>query len=392
MGSRAKWKRNAPCHCGSGRKHKQCHGKPPPPPRTPESVTLERRINEYRRAMQPTRMTAWPLQIFPHPDGKAIVVGDEWLIVPSNQSFHTSLLNHLRLRLNEQWIARQDALQTDDRHVIASWFESHSGQVASLDSAAEGKESIEYMPSGIGRALLLLADDVVQLAHVKRLDGRLMRRLRGVRSFQGARYELLVAALFCRAGFEIEWIAPHASRKTPEFRVTLRSTGESFVVEAKSIHRPEVLHGSGGGAPPAMESSLHTLRQFKDALTHAEGDLPLLVFIDMNLPAKSWPSSQERQAMMGIEHELAARAELGIASEDCSAVFLTNHGWYYRGEEEAAFGGTVTMPIERAKRPVSGAALERLLVASQESGQIPDEEEYQEFVRQQFPEFRPPGR
>jgi hypothetical protein len=63
----------------------------------------------------------------------------------------------------------------------------------------------------------------LQLIH--RLPESLIERLKDFQAFQGARYEVLIAAVFVRAGFEIEWIDDtKAVGKHPEFIAIHKNT------------------------------------------------------------------------------------------------------------------------------------------------------------------------
>jgi hypothetical protein len=338
-------------------------------------------------------MTAWPGDVIPRGEEKGIVIGGNQFIVPATQTFHTSMVDYLCHRLREQWIAKEREKPASDRHEVVRWLDALHAEIRDTP-AQPGTDIVVRWLSGTTRALTLLADDIIQLDHFGRLSPRLLRRLRGSAdearplSFQGVRYELLVAALFCRAGFTIDWIKPDANKKTPEFSAFLPRTGERFVVEAKSIHRPDALHGGGEAASWATEERSRALTVFTDALTHAQPGTPLLVFVDMNLPASSWPTEKENRYMADIEAELEAREAGGGPEEDCAAVFLTNFGWYFHGTEEPLPGGTLTHRVDRSKHVVSGHVLGLLGQAAQESGTIPDEEEHRRRVKERFPEIR----
>jgi hypothetical protein len=83
-----------------------------------------------------------------------------------------------------------------------------------------------------------LARGMSSNAQADRLDWDVRDRLKTDDQFQWARYELAVAAIFIRSGFDIEWLD---QRKGPgkrcEFIATHRLTGEVISVEAKSRHR-----------------------------------------------------------------------------------------------------------------------------------------------------------
>ena len=83
------------------------------------------------------------------------------------------------------------------------------------------------------------------------LPDSLIKRLKDFHKFQGARYEILVAAVFTRAGFDIEWIDDtKASGKHPEFIATHKRTGRKIAVEAKSRRRPGIQEKLPGTVTP----------------------------------------------------------------------------------------------------------------------------------------------
>jgi len=61
-------------------------------------------------------------------------------------------------------------------------------------------------PTGDTLALLTLAFDVYILRQQGNLPSKLLDRLRSKDQFQGARYEIAIAATFVRAGFDVEFL------------------------------------------------------------------------------------------------------------------------------------------------------------------------------------------
>ena len=81
--------------------------------------------------------------------------------------------------------------------------------------------------------------DLYWLQLVHRLPEPVIDRLRDFHTFQGARYEILVAAIFARASCEIEWIDDNkASGKHPEFIATHKVTGKKVGVENEESATP----------------------------------------------------------------------------------------------------------------------------------------------------------
>lgn len=101
----------------------------------------------------------------------------------------------------------------------------------------------------------------------------LLRRLQKTSLYQGARYEVFVAASLVRAGFTIEFEREDdPTRKHCEFTATSKLTGKLFSVEAKSRHRANHDNIKAGIS-----------RLTKKALGK-QADHERITFIDVNLP------------------------------------------------------------------------------------------------------------
>jgi hypothetical protein len=130
-----------------------------------------------------------------------------------------------------------------------------------------------------------LAYDLYWLQLVNKLPKSLEKRLRDREAFQGARYEVLVAATFARAGFEIELLDESVkSVKHCEFIATHKLTRTKVYVEAKSRRRPGVLHQPGTFTDADIKGDLFGL--YADAIKQAPAGEAYLIFIDANLPVE----------------------------------------------------------------------------------------------------------
>jgi hypothetical protein len=125
--------------------------------------------------------------------------------------------------------------------------------------------------------------------------------------FQGARYEILVASLFARCGFQIGFIGD-PSKRNAEF-IASKGT-EKIAVEAKSRHRAGVLHERGEFADQAPAE---IKRLYESALGQNPNTVPFVIFIDVNLPLtpevrvedKEW--IKEGEASIRVQKEGRAR-------------------------------------------------------------------------------------
>jgi len=146
--------------------------------------------------------------------------------------------------------------------------------------------------------------------------------------FQGARYEVAVATIFARLDFNLTYMRSK-STKHWEFNARHKVTGEVVAVEAKSRHRPGVLH------EPGQQLSLDATkvgvaRVLNQALEQKPDRLPFVVFIDLNLPLASDVSHPGRKWWKDLERaiELQSRPTASAPAE-FNALFVTNFSYHY---------------------------------------------------------------
>lgn len=141
--------------------------------------------------------------------------------------------------------------------------------------------------TGMTIELIALAHDLYTLQKVDRLPDKLIDRLRNYNEFQGARYEVAIAAAFVKCGFEIKWIddrtGPH-----PEFVAVNSRTGEKVSVETKSRRRPGAIH-QRGTLPPTEQLRADVQRLYREALRQDLGDRAFAIFLDVNLRGSITP-------------------------------------------------------------------------------------------------------
>lgn len=251
------------------------------------------------------------------------------------EHFHEFLIDILKRTLSDAWIRAEIAKPESERHVVGQWLIELS-ELTKRNTPENHKpgELLSTLATGGVTSLILLARDLYLLQITHQVPDKLVRRLRSRELFQGARYEVAVAAALILGGFEIEWIKAKAVKHC-EFYASHDYTKERIAVEAKSRHRAGVLHTEGQAAPP---ESADLSRLFKSAFEQAPGDAPFAVFIDVNLPYdgdietcfRSWGS------------DAAAIAEPHGRDESAPAPFalatFTNFGWHYHPGEEVRAG------------------------------------------------------
>ena len=303
-------------------------------------------------------------------------VGDTLVRRPPQETDNEFYVHVLKHTLTDNWGNAQGALHADEQHIIYRWIHAwdafRSGDRPSVDRERHGDDLWSAAATGELRSLMALAYDVYTLRHVMALapDDRLVRRLRDPNEFQGARYEIAVAAIVARAGYSIEWIED-AERKRPEFVARHLGNGREILAEAKSRRRAGVLDHPGEAE--AAELPADVARLLRDALTKETDGLPLLVFLDLNLPYNEERTADEWIPKLHDE----ALAWMGDPSperpEPYSAVFLTNFSWHWQGEEPAKGAESfVVIPVYQLHDLPPVDDVDRINEAVRQYGDIPE--------------------
>lgn len=229
----AKISRNAPCHCGSGKKYKKCHGSIQLNDRHQsmfKQIMLEHQAKEIQRKSQ--QGLGRPIISTDFNGEKIVAVKNRLIHSKTCKTFHDFLFNYIKTAIGEEWGNEELKKELDRRHPILIW---HHHLCALQHKYFTESASIKEAPmNGAARAYLQLAYDLYSLDHNAELQNKLIARLKNQDNFYGARYEVFVAASMIRAGFEIQF-EDESDRNTThcEFVATNLETGRKFSVEAK---------------------------------------------------------------------------------------------------------------------------------------------------------------
>lgn len=257
---------------------------------------------------------------------------------PQQETFHEFIVNILMQTLGKRWWDAQMQKKSEEQHAIMRWHNAlHDLVQSSAPPGINIKERFEFTATGEVQELLVLADDLYRLQLVRRLPRKLVERLRSFDRFQGARYEIAIAAILVHCGFEIEWIE-EKTKKHCEFIATHKVSGECLAVETKSRHRPGVLN-QGGPAPDTATLRADASRLFKQALEQNPGDKPFAVFVDINLPHQPEAQGLEKTWTNEIQELLKLYpGDTPDAPAPYTWLFITNFAWHYCGRNIATPG------------------------------------------------------
>ena len=125
----AKIGRNAPCHCGSGKKYKHCHGNPlneqeaikaAPVPQNVQAMFREMEAKEQTRIEQQGH--GRPIISMDHADHKMVAVGNtihfskKWAYLPD------FLMDFIKKMLSGEWGNAEIKKPFEDRHPLMQWY------------------------------------------------------------------------------------------------------------------------------------------------------------------------------------------------------------------------------------------------------------------------------
>jgi hypothetical protein len=209
-----------------------------------------------------------------------LVVGDTLFLSRKWKTFHDFLLGYILLVLGRKWIAAELNKPARERHQIIQLAEKMS-DFQKRHTVKEG-ELYGAVATAPVSAYLQIAYDLYVLKHNVGLQQLMIDRLKRKELFQGARYELYVAASLIKGGFSVEYEDEADKTKSHcEYTATHDETGKKFSVEAKSKHRL----GIWGYVTDRQKNplNLNIKRLIKDAI-RKDAPYPKAIFIEVNLP------------------------------------------------------------------------------------------------------------
>ena len=283
--------------------------------------------------------TEWPAQ-----DKRVRIVGDRVVLSKPKQTLHEFFISELHHQFGQDWFDEQEKLTEDEWHPVAQWWvlfgKLHGGELDDFEVLKREENLYSAEMPGEVKSLICLAYDLYTLGDALSLPASPLKRLRHKDQFQGARYELAMAAVFIRAGCKIEWITD-TTRKLPEF--IARDGKIEIVVEAKSRHRRGIL-GRPGEAPDIDALEIDVQALLSKALLKETDERPYVICIDLNLPidksssVHDWMAELEKKVLR--EHGFETTGQ----REPYSAILFTNYSWHWDGQ------GSVSNPINTAAR------------------------------------------
>jgi hypothetical protein len=259
--------------------------------------------------------------------GKRIVsAGPHLFQIDVEESWYGFLYGLLIEQLGSNWFDEENAKPDGGRHILVEWYRD----ICRRERDGNGHFTRFDLENDVGTTLAFraIAYDAFCMMQELNLPPKLIERLKHPDQFEGARYELWVAATLARAGFSIEFAdEDDRSSKHGEGIATHKETGKTYWIEAKRKHRPffDYLQALIDKLALKVDAKLVAAAMQKPA----ENDR--LIFIDVNRPP--WNRSDRkapwipafRKSLSQLEQQKGFRD----APELSAFVLVTNHPYHF---------------------------------------------------------------
>ena len=283
----AKIGRNEPCPCGSGLKYKKCHASPggPPAGKATSAVSNLQHVFEQMRASERIRQSQQgfgrPIIGFKSGDRQIVAVGNKIYFSDKWKTFPDFLADYTKQKLGSDWGNAEIAKPLAERHPLMQWYDAYCKyQQATIKAPGE---VCNADVTGIVACYLGLAYSLYLLDHNVEIQERLIGRLKDPANFQGAFYELFVANVLIRAGFQLTLEDEgDGTSKHCEFAAVSRETGKKYWVEAKMGSVAGILGKTEQDGGRGRKALGRLVPHLNNALAKPAAD-ERLIFIDLNV-------------------------------------------------------------------------------------------------------------
>lgn len=333
--------------------------------------------------------------VFPQPFGKQkYAMSGTFVEMPEDSTFHELYIESAREVFGGEWYRDQEAL-TEGQHILFIWIQQFLECTKNNHSPENLVDGIYTAPfTGNIKTLMDLAYSIFVLKNMDNWEDFLADDLKDKSKFKGSRAEILIAAIFVNANYDLTWFDHRTENKSrPEFyAIHKENSSRKIFVEVKSRQRDGRL---GHGSNSADDTKELTLEEFeKDLVPIFTGsgkkrgvfqkevdDNPYIVFIDMNLPNKFINDHFETEADFKKLCEALAqnlkyvKGDLSVENTDfakISAIVFTNFSDHHDEENTLSGKSSLILTLNpSAELPLTKEEISLLNLVFGEFGDYP---------------------
>jgi len=377
--------RNDPCPCGSGKKYKKCCLDKKPSEAEVIKLVQEVRAKQILRDRVLQNEYGYYLNhVTEMYKGKRIrALASKILWRSKEETFHEFLIYVFKVTMGQEWADREFAKPASERHFIAQCYDEYIKwqKENKKEENLISEDRYAVKTNGYVKWLMCLAFDLYCLQHTNQIPNDVLERLKSDGdSFQGARYEIAVASIFARVGFNISFFNENdpevKKKKHCDFIAEYTKNNLRIAVEAKSRHRPAILHDKRKPFTETkryLKADIHPL--LKDAMEKNVGEMPYMIFVDLN--AKHTPELELKNKpwLKGVIDKVGQNTEGDNAPHKANLITITNFSFHYQGVEISTAGDILHSIAFNPKYPISKTIRDMIINASNNYSKTPDLDE-----------------
>lgn len=327
--------RNQTCPCKSGLKYKKCCGYQNKEPANLSKhhkksissgvTTMIKRREADELIRQQQQGLGRPIVTTEFKEGQIVAVGSTIYKSPERKwkTFPDFLSDYLKTILGAEWGSAEIEKPLEDRHIILQWYHEYCYYQENYIGDSKEIKSTPFI--GIIYCYMGLAYNLYLLQHNVELQARFIKRLKDIKNFQGAYYELIVANCLLRAGFELD-LEDEAdlSSKHCEFSAISKKTGKKYWVEAKMRGVSGYLGKTDKDGTDNPDPTCMLSKHISDALKKPAKD-ERLIFVDLNGDPHIDDSRPRWVDKAGKKMDMRER---DLMTGQCAYVFVTNMSFH----------------------------------------------------------------
>lgn len=359
--------RNERCACGSGKKFKRCCLTRAEATAKAAEVLARKVQAERRRGTKYGQVR--PIISTDFKGKKVVVVGNRLHFSNRWKTFTDFLFDYIPHTMGKEWWDAQTKLPEGERSPVFGWKTSVDDFRKKAEEKVQPGGIYEATPNGPTHAYLSFAYDLYVLRDNLKFQEEIIARLKRREHFYGARYELLVAGTFVRAGFDIKYENESDNRtKHPEFVATHRNTSLGFDVEAKKRQRAQKI---GDAAFNAGQARIDVRGLLAGAIGKFRGR-PLIIFLDLDLPPLDGNPFGKPWSKELLETQTEAGDRGADGRDKCNLLIYTNYPIDYHLDTYPGFSYIVSMTTVPAIPISSQTPFDDIVKAINQFGKIPN--------------------